>query len=74
MKAPRSVSDLKRFLGMVNQLGKFSPRITELTQPLRELLSTKQAWLWGSEQETAFNKVKDELVQPTILALYDPKA
>lgn len=49
------------FLGMVNQLGKFSPRISELTQPLRELLSTKQAWLWGPEQEQAFDRVKEEL-------------
>ena len=41
MATPQSVSDLRRFLGMVNQLGKFSPRVSELTQPLRELLSTK---------------------------------
>ena len=74
MEAPHSVSDLRRFLGMVNQLGKFSPRIADLTQPLRELLSTKRSWLWGPEQETAFNRLKDELVQPTVLTLYDPKA
>lgn len=47
---------------MVNQLGKFSPRISELTQPLQELLSTKQAWLWGPEQEQAFDRVKEEFV------------
>ena len=34
METPQSVSDLRRFLGMVNQLGKFSPQISELTQPL----------------------------------------
>ena len=73
MDPPHSVSDLRRFLGMVNQLGKFSPRIADLTQPLRELLSTKCAWLWGPEQEAAFDKVKDELVQPTVHTLYDPK-
>ena len=43
-------------------------------QPLRELLSTKRAWLWGPEQESAFNKIKEELVQPTVLTLYDPHA
>ena len=61
---------------MVNQLGKFSPHIADLTQPLRELLSTKRAWLalWGPEQESAFNKIKEELVQPTVLTLYDPHA
>ena len=74
MEAPRSVSDLRRFLGMVNQLGKFSPRISELTQPMRELLSHKRAWLWGPDQEEAFNKVKEEISQPTTLALYNPDA
>ena len=53
---------------MVNQLGKFSSRISELTQPLQELLSTKQAWVWGQEQEKAFGHVKEELLQPMTLA------
>lgn len=39
MEAPHNISDLRRFLGMVNQLGKFSSRLAELSQPLRELLS-----------------------------------
>ena len=38
MKAPTTVSEV---LGMVNQLGKFSPHLAHLTQPLRELLSKK---------------------------------
>ncbi len=74
MEVPHSVSDLRRFLGMVNQLGKFSPRISELTQPMRELLSNKRAWLWGPEQDEAFKKVKEELSVPTSLALYNPSA
>ena len=39
MSPPTSVPELRRFMGMVNQLGKFTPNLTELTQPLRELLS-----------------------------------
>ena len=74
METPHSVSDLRRFLGMVNQLGKFSSQISELTQPLRELLSTKRAWLWGPDQEQAFHRVKEDLSKPTTLVLYDPQA
>ena len=59
---------------MVNQLWKFSPRIAELSQPLREILSTKQSWIWGSSQEQVFVKLKMALSQPTVLALYDPQA
>ena len=34
MEAPKSVLNLCRFLGMINQLGKFSPNIAELSKPL----------------------------------------
>ena len=71
METPQSVSDLMRFLGMVNQLRKFSPQISELSQPLRELLSTKRARLWSPEQEQAFGRVKEELLKPTTLAVYN---
>ena len=74
MAPPRSVSDLRRFMGMVNQMGKFSPNIAEIGKPLRELLSTKRAWLWGPEQDRAFDALKQELTKPTVLALYDPTA
>ena len=39
MTPPHSVSDMRRFIGMVNQRGKFSPNIAEISKPLCELLS-----------------------------------
>ena len=74
MCTPTSVTDLRHFMGMVNHLGKFSPRIATISEPLRACLSTKNAWTWGPDQENAFSAVKKELTQPTILALYDPSA
>lgn len=74
MAAPRSVPELRRFLGMVNQLGKFTPHLAELTQPLRELLSKNRSWIWGPSQSQAFKLVKQELTKPTVLTLYDPNA
>ena len=59
---------------MVNQLGKFSPRIAELGQPLRELLSSKNTWSWGPHQDRAFSNVKEEITRPTVLAHYNPNA
>lgn len=74
MEAPTSITELRRFMGIVNQLGKFSPRIAELSSPLRELLSTKNNWQWDSRQEEAFTSIKTELINPKILALYNPRA
>ena len=64
IKARNNVTELRRFLRMVNQLGKFSPHVSELTQPLRELLSSKRSWTWGPSQEQAFSQVKSELTNP----------
>ena len=58
---------------MANQMGKFSPKLAELSQPLRELLSSKRQWIWDQGKD-AFAKVKEELSQPTVLALYDLEA
>jgi hypothetical protein len=71
MKPPTNITELRRFLGMVNQLGKFTPNLAEITQPLRELLSKKSTWHWDFAQVKAFQEIKDELCKPTILALYD---
>ena len=74
METPKNIPELRRFLGMTNQLGKFSHRVSDLTQPLRELLSSKKTWTWGHSQEEAFSKLKAELARPTVLALYNPRA
>ena len=74
MQTPRSVLELRKFMDMVNQLGKFTPRIVQISQPLCELLSSKRSWVWGPAQDEAFKEIKAELTRPTTLALYDPDA
>ena len=72
IETPKSVSELRIFLEMVNQLGKFSPNIAELSKPLRELLSAKKAWLWTPTQDKAFTNLKKELTTHNIRTLYNP--
>ena len=69
---PENVGDVRRLLGMVNQLGKFLPNLADLTEPLRELLNVKTAWYWGQKQIDALNSIKEALCSSPILALYDP--
>ena len=73
METPKPITVLCRFMGMVNQLGKFSPNIADFAQLLRACLSTRNAWTWGPTQEKAFLKDKQDLVGTPTLALYDPK-
>ena len=67
MKAPTNVLESHRFMGMVNQLAKFTPNLAEITQPLRELLSKKNTYLWSPDQEKSFEKIKQKLSKPTYL-------
>eukprot|EP00731_Ephydatia_muelleri_P038245 Em0690g2a len=45
----------------------------EITKPLRELLSSRNCWLWGSKHDEAFLKLKKEVTKPSILAHYNPQ-
>ena len=71
MEEPTAVKELRRFLGMVNQLSKFMPHLAEMTKPLRDLLSKKNQWMWGHVQKQAFSSVKDALTKSPVLALFD---
>lgn len=54
---------------MTNQLGKFSPHITELTLPLRALLKNTP-WFWDASQSQAVAEIKQELSKAPCLAWY----
>ena len=68
MKPPTSVPEVRRFMGVVNKLGKFTPNLAQLTKPLRELLSKNKSSIWRPAQLAAFAA---ELSKPTTLTLYD---
>ncbi|XP_041636000.1 uncharacterized mitochondrial protein AtMg00860-like [Cheilinus undulatus] len=72
LKEPSNVSEVRGFLGMVNQLGKFIPQLAEKDKPLRDLLSKKNCWVWETDQARAFETLKKALSSPPVLAMYDP--
>ena len=69
---PACVGDIRRFLGMANQLSKFSPNLADTTQPLRDLLAKDRAWVWEEAQKQAFTAVKAALTASPALALFNP--
>ena len=74
MKTPKNITELRRFLGMINQLSKFSPQLADRTKPLRELLCSKNHWSWGVPQEQAFFALKEALSSSEVLSLYDAES
>ena len=72
MNEPTNTTELRRFLGMTNQLSKFTPHLSNITKPLRDLLSTRNSWIWGPVQQEAFYAIKQQLSSVPVLAFYHP--
>ena len=72
MKAPSDVTELRRYLGMVNYLGGYIPNLSQIEQPLNELLKKESVWTWGEKQRNAFAEIKKLLTTAPTLAYYDP--
>ena len=70
LSAPQNITELRRFIGMAQQLSKFSVQLADASQPLRDLLSTKNVWIWTPKHTKSFEKVKQVLCSPPILAHY----
>ena len=73
MPPSSSKKEVQSFIGMINYLTKFSPRLTELAEPIRELVKGKVSFNWGPEHQDSFTMLKKELVRPLILAYYNPQ-
>ena len=70
--APTSVSELRSFLGMVNQLAAYHPGIAKHTGVLQPLLKKNTAYLWLEEHQSAFDCLKSDLLSTLSLNHFDP--
>ena len=50
------VAGVKPFLGMVQYLAKFLPKLSEMTQPLCVLMNKDSEFCWNSSQSKAFKQ------------------
>ena len=73
MPPPTSKKQVQSFVGMVNYLSRFSARLSELAELIRELCKDKVPFNWGPEHQAAFKQIKHGIVRAPILAYYNPK-
>ena len=69
--APRNVTELRSFLGLVNYYGNFLPDLATTLSPLYSLLQKQKRWTWGQRQKDAFKSVKDLLMSSRVLVHFD---
>ena len=70
--APRSLPELRSFLGLLNYYAKFIPNLASMLHPLHALLQADQPWVWSDECDRTFQKAKGSLAQASVLMHYDP--
>ena len=73
MPVPTCKKQVQSIIGMINYLSKFSARLSEVVEPIRELSKDKVSFNWGPEHQEAFNQMKTEIVRAPILTYYNPK-
>ena len=71
--SPPKKKQVQSFIGKINYLSKFSLRLSELSEPVWELLKDKVPFNWGPEQ-AAFTKIKHKISSAPVLAYYNPRS
>ena len=61
LKPPENTKKLKSFLGAIQYMAKFLPKLLEQTDRLQKLLKNNEPWKWGEEQQKDFGKIKQML-------------
>ena len=70
MKHPENPKQLKSFLGAIQYLAKFLPRLSERTDKLRKLLKKNTEWKWETEQQNDSEMINKMLTEEPSLAHY----
>ena len=58
---PRTVHEVRRFLGMVGWYRRFIPRFSTIAKPLNSLLIGEKMFRWSQECQDSFDTLKHKL-------------
>lgn len=72
LQPPKSLTELKSLLGMINFVGKFIPNLATLTYHMRGLLGKNTIFSWKETHSDELNEIKRVLGNVQSLGFYDP--
>ena len=67
LPTPKDVKQVEAFIGKVNYYNKFIPNFSKLCAPLNRLRQKNVKWQWDDSCQEAFDKLKNNLAQATML-------
>lgn len=68
---PRRVKDIQSFLSFGNFYRQFIKNFSKIARPLFNLTKKDQKWIWSSEEQTAFQALKDVFTSAPVLLMPD---
>lgn len=71
---PTTVKQIQSFLGLTGCFRKFIPHFAMIARPLSNLLKKDAEFVFGSEQNVAFEQLKTALIEKPVLRLYQAGA
>ena len=71
MTRPTDVEGVQRINGFVNYLAKFLQKLSDVTEPIRQLTRKNVPWNWSESQENAFQEMKSLVKKTPALAYFD---
>lgn len=69
---PRNVKEIQQFRGFANFYRRFIEGFSKITRPLDRLTRKDVPWEWGTEEQKAFDTLKEKFASHPVLAMYDP--
>ncbi|GBG86223.1 hypothetical protein CBR_g41128 [Chara braunii] len=69
---PRTLTELRSFLGLANYYRKFVRNFSTIAAPLRRLLRKETIWKWDKDCTSAMKKLKQALIEYPVLKVVDP--
>ena len=70
---PKSLKDVRSFLGFANYYRRYVRNFAEIANPLTMLTRKDVQWQWGPTQRMAFRQLKEALCTAPFLVYPDPK-
>lgn len=70
-RSPKNLKELHKFTGLLSFYAKFIPNYSRIVNPLNRLKQKGAKFIWADIEEKCFQKTKQLLTSPPILALPD---
>ncbi|GJY48974.1 reverse transcriptase domain-containing protein [Tanacetum coccineum] len=67
--SPTTPTEVRQFLGLAGYYRRFIEGFSKIAKPLTELTQKNKKYIWGEDQESAFQLLKQKLCEAPILAL-----